>query len=205
MRTRPLILAAMAASAACLIAQAQSPTITSPSVTAVVNGASYITPGLPNAGIAQGAIFVIFGSDLGPANISFAPTAFQSTTLSNTSVSVTVAGTTVNAPMYYTSAGQVAALLPSNTPTGTGTITVAYNGQTSSPVPITVVASNVGIFTIDSSGQGPGVVMFPYYSLVSAAKATVCGGRNPSITAAPPGGAPAFRSKLGFPLVPAET
>ena len=29
--------------------------------------------------------------------------------------------------------------------------------------------------------------------------------RNPSITAAPPGGAPAFRSKLGFPLVPAET
>jgi hypothetical protein len=30
-------------------------------------------------------------------------------------------------------------------------------------------------------------------------------GRNPSITAAPPGGAPAFRSKLGFPLVPAET
>ena len=38
-------------------------------------------PGLPNAGIAQGAIFVVFGSDLGPANISFAPTAFQSTTL----------------------------------------------------------------------------------------------------------------------------
>ena len=187
MRTRPLILAAMAAFAACLIAQAQSPNISGPSVTAVVNGASYITPGLPNAGIAQGSIFVVFGSDLGPANISFAPTAFQSTTLSNTSVSVTVAGTTVNALMYYTSAGQVAALLPSNTPTGTGAITVAYNGQTSSPVPIAVVANNLGIFTIGSNGQGPGIVTYPDYSLVSDAKGSQCGGPNTTCGAANPG------------------
>jgi uncharacterized protein (TIGR03437 family) len=187
MRTHPLILAAMAASAACLIAQAQSPTITSPSVTAVVNGASYITLGLPNAGIAQGAIFVVFGSDLGPANISFAPAPFQSTTLSNTSVSVKVGGTTVNALMYYTSAGQVAALLPSNTPTGTGAITVAYNGQTSSPVPIAVVANNLGIFTISSDGQGAGIVTYPDYSLVSASMGANCGGPNTTCGAANPG------------------
>ncbi len=130
---------------------------------------------------------MVFGSDLGPANISFAPTAFQSTTLSNTSVSVTVAGTTVNALMYYTSAGQVAALLPSNTPTGTGAITVAYNGQTSSPVPIAVVANNLGIFTIGSNGEGPGIVTYPDYSLVSASLGANCGGPNTTCGAANPG------------------
>ena len=91
-----------------------------PVITSVVNAASNIVPGLPNAGIAQGAIFVVYGTNLGPSNISIAPAAFQSTSLSNTSVAVTVNGTTVNALMYYTSAGQVSALLPSNTPTGTG-------------------------------------------------------------------------------------
>ena len=124
---------------------------------------------------------------MGPSTISFAATAFQSTTLSNTSVAVTVGGTTVNALMYYTSAGQVAALLPSNTPTGTGTITVTYNGQTGAPAPITVVANNVGIFTIGSNGEGPGIVTYPDYSLVSAVKATKCGGPATSCGAANPG------------------
>ena len=161
--------------------------VAGPSIASVVNAASYVTPGLPNAGIAQGAIFVVFGSGLGPANIAYAPAAFQTTTLSNTSLSVTVGGTTVSAPMYYTSAGQLAALLPSNTPTGTGTITATYNGQPSSPAPITVVANNLGIFTISSDGQGPGIVSYPDYSLVSAAKATQCGGPNSYCGAANPG------------------
>jgi uncharacterized protein (TIGR03437 family) len=156
-------------------------------ITSVQNAASNITPGLPNAGIAQGSIFVVQGANLGPANIFIAKAAFQSTTLSNTSVAVTVGGTTVNAPMYYTSAAQVAALLPSNTPTGTGTITVTYNGQTSAAVPITVVANNLGVFSIDSSGAGPGIVTYADYSLVSAAKAANCGGPNTTCGAANPG------------------
>ncbi len=156
-------------------------------ITSVQNAASNISPGLPNAGIAQGSIFIVQGASLGPANISIATAAFQSTTLSNTSVAVTVGGTTVNAPMYYTSAGQVAALLPSNTPTGTGTIAVSYNGQTSAAAPITVVANNLGIFSIDSSGSGPGIVTFGDYSLVSAAKIAGCGGPNTECGAANPG------------------
>ncbi|HKE29083.1 MAG TPA: hypothetical protein VKB88_42325 [Bryobacteraceae bacterium] len=158
-----------------------------PTVTAVENAASNLVPGLPNSTIAQGAIMVVYGSGLGPANIVVAPAAFQSTTLSNTSVAVTVGGTTVNAPMYYTSGGQVAALLPSNTPTGTGTITVTYNGQTSAKAPIIVVANNLGVFTIDSSGAGPGIVTYPDYSLVSPLKAANCGGPNTTCGAANPG------------------
>ena len=89
--------------------------------------------------------------------------------------------------MYYTSAAQVAALLPSNTPTGAGGITVTYNGATSAPAPITVVSNNLGIFSIDSSGSGPGIVTYPDYSLVSATKTANCGGPSTACGAANPG------------------
>jgi uncharacterized protein (TIGR03437 family) len=161
--------------------------LASPTITNVENAASNNPQGLPNAPIAQGSIFIIQGTDLGPANISIATSAFQSTTLSNTSVAVTMNGTSVNVPLYYTSAGQVAALLPSNTPTGTGTITVSYAGSTSAMAPITVVANNLGIFTINSSGEGPGIVTYSDYSLVSDAKASNCGGPNTVCGAANPG------------------
>src|SRR5215471_13406331 len=89
-----------------LAALATTPRLSAqPTVTAVENAASNLAPDLPNAAIAQGAIMVIYGSGLGPANLAAAPAAFQSTTLSNTSVAVTVGGTTVNALMYYTSGG----------------------------------------------------------------------------------------------------
>jgi uncharacterized protein (TIGR03437 family) len=155
-----------------------------PGISSVANAATNRGFASP---IAQGSIFVIKGSGLGPTNISIAPAAFQSTSLSGTSVAVTVGTTTVNALMYYTSATQVAALLPSNTPTGAGMFTVTYNNQTSNPVGHGIAPSNVGIFTIDSSGQGPGIVTYPDYSLVSAAKASNCGGPNTTCGAANPG------------------
>jgi len=142
---------------------------------------------VPYRSLAVGGIFVIKGTGLGPANISIDPKPFQNTSLSGTSIAVTVGSTKVNALMYYTSDGQVAALLPSNTPAGQGTFTVTYNGQTSAPMNHNVVASSVGIFSIDSSGQGPGIVTFPDYSLVSPVKATNCGGPNTTCGAANPG------------------
>jgi hypothetical protein len=50
-----------------------------------------------------------------------------------------------------------------------------------------VVPSNPGIFTIDSTGQGPGIVTFTDYSLVSAAKAANCGGPSTACGSANPG------------------
>lgn len=155
-----------------------------PSIAAVTNGASNIAFNSP---LAQGAIFLVYGSGLGPADIAFAPAAFESTSLSGTSVAVTVGTTTVNALMLYTSANQVAALLPSNTPTGTATFTVTYNSQPSNALVQNVVASNVGIFSIDTRGSGPGVVMYPDYSLVSASKTNACGGPSTPCGAANPG------------------
>jgi uncharacterized protein (TIGR03437 family) len=86
-------------------------------------------------------------------------------------VKVTVNGKTVDALMYYTSATQVAALMPSSTPTGgfgsanpnaQVTITVTYNGEDSAPTSFQgVVLTNLGLFTLDSSGSGPAIVTFP--------------------------------------------
>ncbi len=155
-----------------------------PSITNVANAASNIGAGLPNSGIAQGAIFIVQGNGLGPANIVFAPSAFQSASLSGTSITVNIGGTIANPLMYYSSSGQIAALLPSNTPTGQGNITVTYNGNSSGSFPITVVTNNLGVFSIDSSGGGPGIVTYADYSLVSPVKAANCGGPDTTCGAA---------------------
>jgi uncharacterized protein (TIGR03437 family) len=155
-----------------------------PTITSVANAASNIGFNSP---IAQGAIFVLKGSGLGPDKIAVAPAPFQSTSLSDTKVTVTAGAISLDAPIYYTSATQVAALLPSGIPAGGANFTVTYNGQGSSPVGHGTAPSNVGIFTIDSTGQGPGIVTFPDYSLVSASKASNCGGPNTACGAANPG------------------
>jgi uncharacterized protein (TIGR03437 family) len=167
--------------------QAILPVTTGPIIATLTNAASYNDPALPNGPIAQGSIFVIKGNNLGPSTLSIAPAAFQSSSLSGTSLSVSINGTTVSPLMYYTSTGQVAALMPSNTPAGAGTITATYNGQPGPAAPVRVVANNLGIFTATSDGQGAGIVTYADYSLVSTAKAANCGGVYTTCGAANPG------------------
>src|SRR5712692_773982 len=107
-----------------------------PVIASVANAASNTPSALPNGSIAPGSIFVVNGTGLGPANISTDSKPFQSTSLNGTSAAITVNGTTVSALMAYTSDKQIEALLPSNTPAGTGTITVTYNGQASPTAPL---------------------------------------------------------------------
>jgi uncharacterized protein (TIGR03437 family) len=162
------------------------PVSTGPVVASVANAASYITA-RPRAGVAQGAVFVLQGLNMGPTTLAIDPHPFQNNSLAGTSVSITVNGTTVAAPMYYTSAGQVAALLPSNAPTGNGTVTVTYNNNTGPAAPISVFPNGLGIFTVTSDGQGAGIVTYPDYSLVSTTKAANCGGVYTTCGAANPG------------------
>lgn len=124
----------------------------------VLNAASYAVSGLPHAGIAQGSLFTIFGEGLGPDTLQSDPGLPKQTELAGTSVQVTAGQTTVDAYLYYTFAGQVGAVLPSTTPTGEGTLTVTYNGQTSAPVAIQVVERCVGIFTRNEAGHGPAII-----------------------------------------------
>jgi uncharacterized protein (TIGR03437 family) len=123
-----------------------------PQVSSANNSADYSTT------IAEGSLFVVFGYSLGPADLAQASSFPLPYVLSETSVTVTSGSTTLNCPMLYTSNGQVAAILPSNTPVGPATITVAYYGITDaygfSTTQVTVAQSSVGIFTTTGSGAG---------------------------------------------------
>jgi uncharacterized protein (TIGR03437 family) len=130
-----------------------------PTVASVVNAGSYAVAGLPNAPVAQGSLVTLFGTNIGPATLQGAASFPLPTTLAGTSTSITVNGTTTQGIMIYTLAGQVAAVLPSKTPVGTGTLTVTYNGKTSPPLPIQVVQSSFGAFTLNQNGSGAAVVL----------------------------------------------
>jgi uncharacterized protein (TIGR03437 family) len=140
----------------------------------VVNAASYSSPGLPNSGIAPGSVFVVIGQNLGPS--SAVSTNFPlSSVLGGTSAQVTINGVTVSPLMIYTSASQVAMLMPSSTPTGAGTIAITYNGQTSSSVAVQVVGASFGILTLNQGGNGPAVVTDANYAVISLTHAATPG------------------------------
>jgi uncharacterized protein (TIGR03437 family) len=130
-----------------------------------VNAASYATAPNDASGnpignniIAQGSIFAVFGSGMGPATLTFAaglPLPTSVPDANGTSIAITSGGNTVNAFMVYTSAGQLAAIMPSNAAIGDATVKVTYSGKTSSAANITVVKSQLGIFTANAQGTGP--------------------------------------------------
>jgi uncharacterized protein (TIGR03437 family) len=142
-----------------------------PTITGVQNNYSYLVPGLPNYGIAPGTLFIIKGSNLASATTvsqlqsSAAPGIPK--TLNGASISVTVNGTTVQPAMYYAIATQIAAVLPSSTTVGTGTITVTYNGTPSNSASITVVQSALGLDTYYGTGSGLGVATDTSYNLIT--------------------------------------
>ena len=155
--------------------QAQTPAIASGGI---FNVASYIPTGLPSAAIAQGSLFVVFGSAMGPTALTQASALPLGTTLGGTSLSVTVNGTTTKPLMVYTSAAQICALMPSNTPVGTGTMTVTYNGATSTTQPVQVAASSVGIFSVNQAGSGPGIITTAKYAVNTLTTAASAGDVN---------------------------
>ena len=128
-----------------------------PRISRVQNNYSYILPGMPNYGIAQGSIFDIFGSGLATATSQLQGVPLPRS-LNGASVDITVSGTTTQAILYFVSAAQIAAILPSATPTGTGQITVTVSGQKSAPAAITVIQSAFGLLSLNGVGNGPAAV-----------------------------------------------
>lgn len=133
---------------------AQTPAIASEGV---LNSASYLPACTPAGAIAQGSLFVIFGQNLGPASLVQASGFPLQTSLAQTSIRVTVGAVTVDAYPMYTSAGQVAAVLPSRTPVGLGSVVVSYQGRVSAPAPMRVARSAFGIYTVSQTGTGGAV------------------------------------------------
>ena len=137
---------------------------TSPSVTGIVNAASY-----SGGSVAPGEMIAIYGQNLGPSGIavgSFANSGDTNTQLYGTQV--TFNG--IPAPLVYTSSGAVAAIVPFEIAGSTSaTVSVSYNGQAASTQTVQVVDALPGLFSADSSGSGPGAILNADYTLNSSA------------------------------------
>jgi uncharacterized protein (TIGR03437 family) len=119
-----------------------------PVIGAVTNAASFL-PGP----VAPGEIVVIFGSGLGPSSLS------GMSLDSSGQISTQLNGTQVffddiAAPMVYSSALQIAAIVPYELGRATTHVRVTYQGASSAPVNLQVAGSNPAIFTMNAAGQG---------------------------------------------------
>jgi uncharacterized protein (TIGR03437 family) len=118
-------------------------------------------------GIAPGEIVTFKGSGLGPAQLVSAHAGsdgFYATQLSGTSVQFNG----VAAPLLYTSANQVAAVVPYGVAGPTAQVTVTYQGQTSIPATVQIFAAAPGLFTADGTGAGQAAAINQDGSLNSA-------------------------------------
>jgi uncharacterized protein (TIGR03437 family) len=155
-------------------------------------------------GIAQGSMFTIYGTNLGPAT---GWTAYQfpiPDTVNNVIVNVTAGSTTLRAYLLFVRADQINAIMPSSTPLGTVQVTVTYNGVVGAAAPVTIVPVAVGINS-SAYGSGPGIIKNyisatnqPYNTASTPAKpnqveiivGTGLGAITTPDNQSPPGGAP---------------
>jgi uncharacterized protein (TIGR03437 family) len=119
----------------------------------VSNAANYGTDA-----VSPGEIVALFGSDMGPASI-------VTLQVSNGTVTNSLAGTKVlfdgvAAPMVYTLKGQVSAVVPYGVAGKTSTqVQVQFGDLVSNAMTMPVHAATPAIFSLDSTGVGPGAIL----------------------------------------------
>jgi uncharacterized protein (TIGR03437 family) len=124
-----------------------------PQITAVVNGASYL-----GDSVAPGEVVVIFGANLGPVdltNLQLDATGRVTTLLSGTQIFFD----NVAAPLLYTSATQLGAVVPFGTSGPIVQVQVMYQNQTSDRFSMPVTPASPAIFAADGTGGGQGAIL----------------------------------------------
>ncbi len=124
----------------------------------IFNNANYLPACATNGGVAQGALFAVFGQNLGPTGLVQASAFPLGTTLAGVSVHITAGAAGFDAIPLYVSSNQLGAILPGAVPAGDATVSVSYLGRASQTAPIRVRRNAFGIFTINQKGGGPAVV-----------------------------------------------
>ena len=128
-------------------------TIPKPVVNAIGNAASYST-----GGVSPGENIVIFGSGVGPATLANGVVANNAFTTSAGNTRVLFDG--VPAPVIYASATQTSVMVPYGIAgRSTTNIVVEYSAVQSNPNSYFVSAAVPGIYTLNTSGSGPGAII----------------------------------------------
>ena len=173
----------------------------------IVDGAST----LPGA-VTPGKIVVLYGDRIGPATLTtaqFGGDGRVSTNLGGTQVLFDG----VAAPLLYSSAGQVAAVVPYEVDGKIGTQVQVKNGSSATEtVALPVTPAAPSIFSVDLSGSGPAAVLNQDGLTVNSAKSPAAKGSLISIYATGEGqtqpggvdGAIASGSSLAKPKLPVQ-
>jgi uncharacterized protein (TIGR03437 family) len=128
-------------------------TVPKPVINAITNAGSYAA-----GSVAAGENIVIFGTGLGPVTL-------VTNTVTNNAFGPTAGNTRVlfdgvHAPVIYASATQTSVMVPYGVAGRSATnIVVEYLGVQSNPVPFVVVGAAPGIYTLNTSGSGPGAII----------------------------------------------
>jgi uncharacterized protein (TIGR03437 family) len=151
------------------VVRAILPTGTLPTIAAVTNGASSLA-----GPIAPGEIVVVYGTGAGPNALEACQYGAAGLTVR------TLYGTQVllngqPAPVLYTEAGQVAALVPYGISGTTAQVSVSFAGVASQPMTVPVAAAAPGLFTADSSGRGQAAAVNDDGTINNAAHAAKAG------------------------------
>jgi len=123
-----------------------------------VNAASLAPFGLPNAPIARGSVFSVFGENLGPATAQIVSAFPLSPTFGGVALSVTQKGILTQAFPIFVSPTQINAIMPSTVAAGLATLRLTYLSGKSNAITIQIANSAPGVFAISSGGFGPGIV-----------------------------------------------
>ncbi len=132
-------------------------------VSAIVNGAAFLA-----GPVAPGTIVTIFGTEIGPATAALLRVG-ASGVLDTTLGGARVFFDGLAAPLIYAQANQVSAIVPFGMEGRSSTeVTVELAGLRSRPFSVSLAESSPALFTVNSSGKGPGAILNQDYSLNSA-------------------------------------
>lgn len=140
-----------------------------PTLTAVVNGASYnnnATPPYSTGPVSPGEIVALFGQNLGPAAGAPYLLSTDGQSISNVLAGVQVLFNSIAAPLLYVSATQINAIVPMALAGSSNvSIQVIYLGTAGNTLTEPVQTANPGVFSYDHTGAGPGAILNQDYSL----------------------------------------
>ena len=142
------------ASISCLAWQADAPP---PAISqgGVINSASLMPSEFGGGSIARGSLFRIRGWRLGPESPVEAAGFPLGRTLAGVSVEVHAGATRVAAFPVKVAAGEIEAVLPSDSPLGNAELVVRKQDDASQPFPMRIVESSFGAFSRNRLGWGP--------------------------------------------------
>lgn len=124
-----------------------------------LNAASFAPATNP---LAPGMLLTLFGNGLAPGNAEAVSVPLP-TDLSG--VSATVNGTP--APLFFVSPNQVNLQTPFDASGSQAVVTLSNNGAASNPITVPLAATSPGVFSVQQTGFGPGIVTDASFQLIS--------------------------------------